>query len=453
MVHKVLLIDGDAANRIVMRVKLAAAHHEVTLADSLAEAVGLLAEQRPAFILADAASIGLTDEALCRAIRACPEGRETGLILLTSNDLAATRVACLAAGADEILAKPVDDLALMPVMRSLIRRYEEAQQLMGTAARVGLVPEAPGSFAHAAFAINPEERGLIQIASSEIVRARQLKAMLAGHMRDAVAVTTLAEALQPNTRAVPDILLIDVGLLDPGTAAAALADLRNRLAGHSTVLFVVTAHDDRAMQALARDMGAADAFAFGSSAPELAARLRVQLARKRSADAQRFQIDEGLRLAAFDPLTGLMNRRAGLIAVDRLMESCRKRGRSMSLLLLDVNDFKTINDSHGHSAGDAVLIELAARIPNALRDGDILFRLGGDEFIVALPDAPNAIARLVARRIERVAGGHLPTLAVGVATAEPDQEIGVEALVALADRAMYRAKSLQRTAGSDRWIA
>jgi len=161
-----------------------------------------------------------------------------------------------------------------------------------------------------------------------------------------------------------------------------------------------------------------------------------------------------LELAERDPLTGLYNRRALEDRARREVLLAGRTGRPLSLLLFDVDDFKAINDTHGHKAGDQVLESLARVVGQEVRGHDIVARYGGEEFLVLLPDTSGERAAELAERLRQALAG-LPwpggdqagpvTASFGVATlGQPAQDW--DTLVVAADRAMYAAKQ----AGKDR---
>jgi diguanylate cyclase (GGDEF)-like protein len=152
---------------------------------------------------------------------------------------------------------------------------------------------------------------------------------------------------------------------------------------------------------------------------------------------------EAMRLARTDPLTGLGNPRAFDEQLQRELETARAEGRQLALCMIDVDDFKQINDTHGHAAGDSVLAEIATR----LRRSGETFRLGGDEFALVLPGCDEltgcAAARSVIERV--VAGGYehgiIPGISAGVAVF-PQHAVDRKELVRQADRALYASKRL-----------
>jgi len=152
-------------------------------------------------------------------------------------------------------------------------------------------------------------------------------------------------------------------------------------------------------------------------------------------------------LAVTDTLTGVWNRRQGtdLIAADL---SARRPGQALSLLMLDIDHFKSINDTFGHQAGDHVLIEVASRVRRSLRGNDVVARWGGEEFVVmlrdcALPDALR-LAEGIRSTIAEVPFGTLGSLTVSIGAAEIRANENLASWLGRADQALYRAKRAGR---------
>ena len=158
------------------------------------------------------------------------------------------------------------------------------------------------------------------------------------------------------------------------------------------------------------------------------------------------------QLAYHDPLTGLPNRH---LLRDRLAQGvsrAAREGRRVALLMLDLDDFKSVNDTLGHAAGDDLLREVAWRLEDCTRGADTVCRWGGDEFIVMLPNVATAEeAELVAQKIRsciavpiRLGEGSVQVgISIGIALLDPG-DTAIERVIRDADRAMYRAKRLAR---------
>jgi diguanylate cyclase (GGDEF)-like protein len=140
---------------------------------------------------------------------------------------------------------------------------------------------------------------------------------------------------------------------------------------------------------------------------------------------------EALEAALKDPLTGLYNRRALVELLDREVRGSMRYGRSLALVLLDLDNLKAINDSRGHSAGDAALRALGSVLLEFVRRADLCARLGGDEFAVACPDTTAEDARRAGQRIERAFGARETALADGTLLCELGVSFGVSDLAAV----------------------
>ena len=153
--------------------------------------------------------------------------------------------------------------------------------------------------------------------------------------------------------------------------------------------------------------------------------------------------------ATHDGLTGLVNRWMFMQHFEQAIQRARRSGRMMALLLLDLDEFKDVNDSHGHAAGDQVLIEVARRLRSGLRAGDVIARLGGDEFTVLLPDVPSMdhvlqvalkLQRSLSARCQLKMGEVSLGASIGI-TAFPEDAQDSDTLMRFADMAMYAAKA------------
>jgi two-component system cell cycle response regulator len=257
------------------------------------------------------------------------------------------------------------------------------------------------------------------------------------------------EALALVEREAPDVVLLDHEL--PGVDGMEVLDrlrAHEELAAVPVIMLTGSSDHELVLEALRR--GAHDCLRKPFDPAELDARVLAALRVKRLHDAL---LDANRRLARqalTDDLTGLANRRHGGRQLERAVALCVRHGRLLALVRVDVDHFKAINDSHGHGAGDQVLVEVARRLESAVRGGDELARWGGDEFVALLPDTDKAGALRAAERL-RAAVAAAP---VGAAGTELAVTISVgwahwagdtpDDLLARADRALYRAKDAGR---------
>jgi diguanylate cyclase (GGDEF)-like protein len=171
------------------------------------------------------------------------------------------------------------------------------------------------------------------------------------------------------------------------------------------------------------------------------------------------QADRLAELATIDPLTGLANRRVFRERLHMDLARAERYDEPLSVLLLDVDGLKRVNDRSGHQAGDSALLTVADAIRGGLREADLAARLGGDEFVVLAPRTDESAALVLAERlraqIAQTNGGgwgrRRTTISIGVASLHPRTRRPAENLLAAADEAMYRAKRMggNRVAAAD----
>jgi diguanylate cyclase (GGDEF)-like protein len=156
---------------------------------------------------------------------------------------------------------------------------------------------------------------------------------------------------------------------------------------------------------------------------------------------RRRMLESAAAIALTDPLTGLANRRAWEEELSREVARARRNSHRLALVMLDLDHFKQLNDTHGHQAGDTVLAEAAASWRTAVRTTDFLARYGGDEFAMLLPDCPDEYGEMV---LERIRTAIPPGCSCSAGIAYWDGEESAEGLLARADAALYEAKRAGR---------
>jgi diguanylate cyclase (GGDEF)-like protein len=286
--------------------------------------------------------------------------------------------------------------------------------------------------------------GKVLVVEDDLTIRQLIRAVLTGHGHAVSEVGDGLAALEAAQRDRPDVVLLDIGL--PGQDGfAVLAELKKDTDLHAIPVLMVTAWDDIERVSRALNGGAHDYVRKPFAATELAARVEAALRVKTTTDAladSRAQLTE---LALHDPLTGLSNRRALENALDRALQPMA----TASVILADIDRFSTINNEHGHDAGDAALRGIARRLRTRARASDIVGRWGGEEFLVLVSDTDLGGAGALAEDLrvglaERPVAGLGVTASFGVA-AYDGRESAAE-LVARADAALYEAKREGRNA-------
>jgi two-component system cell cycle response regulator len=223
-----------------------------------------------------------------------------------------------------------------------------------------------------------------------------------------------------------------------------------RTVEHSRTLpiLLVAEESDRPRVVRGLDLGVNDFIMRPVERNELTARVRTQIRRQRYAVELRESVTNTLALAVTDELTGLYNRRYFDRHLALMLDKAREQDRDMAVMLIDMDYFKAVNDTHGHDIGDAVLKEFALRLRRNIRGVDLACRFGGEEFVVLMPDTEYRQAQGVAERVRTSVAertfetGSRPlslTVSVGVALNEHDLDTP-ETILKRADVALYRAK-------------
>lgn len=449
MSGRILIADDVATNRIIMKVKLSAASYEVIQAETAAKVLETASRNPPDLFILDVVMADKSGLDLCRTLRSNPVTRSVPIIMVSVRNDTETRLAALAAGADEFLSKPIDEMILLARVRNLLRARvvgEELERRQGTALELGFAEGAP------AFA----RPGRIALVGARPDVAVGWRNAIEDQFNSPIEVLPKEQVLDSIGRGIstPDVIVVSADFGQAGGGLTLLAELRSRNRTRHAAIIVVHDQSDQRSGVTALDMGANDLLTTDCDPKEMVLRIRAQLSRKMQADRLRETVEDGLKLAMIDPLTGLFNRRYALPHLNRIAARATQNNRPFAVMVLDLDHFKRINDTFGHSAGDAVLVEISNRVKNNLRGVDLVARIGGEEFLVVMPDTDWAEARAAAERLRRVTAetpvrlaagaGEVPvTLSIGVSIggmANYDTAL-VQTLVDRADRALMGAKT------------
>lgn len=444
---KILIVDGVATNRIVLKVKLASAYYDTILAASATEALCLAEAERPDLILLSHVLPDMSGVDLCRKLKAQPATADIPVVMISTGIEQPERLQGLRAGASDIYVKPVDELVLLARIRSLLRARETQEQLGlrdNVCKELGL-SEPPAIFSRP---------GLIGLVARQVEVALHWKRQLQPHLRDRLLVLDRDAALgEQDDAEIPDVFLVAGDIGRPGDGLRFLSELRSRPVTRHAGLCLVLPAEARENAATALDLGAGDVIDDSASPEEMALRLAAELRTKQQADRLRSKVADGLRLAVIDPLTGLYNRRYGMPHMARIADRAVAAGRSFAVLLVDIDRFKSVNDTCGHAIGDQVLAEVARRLQANVRPSDMVARIGGEEFLIVLSDCTFDIAHATAERLRRTVGddpvhagtgpGLRVTISIGLAMGDgaADAELDANEVVARADHALLVAKA------------
>jgi len=444
MTARVLVVDDILANVKLLEARLSAEYFEVLTAYSGKEALDILARERVDVVLLDVMMPGMDGFEVCRRIKKTAKLAHVPVIMVTALDQPSDKVQGLEAGADDFLTKPVDDIALITRVKNLSRLKVLSDELMmraSTKQELG----APGN--SVTNLSDGGGQGCILLVEDHARSAQRLveaigKSHIVAVERDpqAALIRTAEESY--------DLLIVSLSLA--GADGLRLCSQVRSLdrTRHTPIIIMAEPGDDaRLLRGL--DMGVNDYLLRPIDRNEMLARIRTQIRRKRHADLLRARLDEGMEMAITDALTGLHNRRYMEGHLTTLVQTAVQSGRALSVLVADIDYFKSVNDTYGHDAGDTVLREFGARFRRNTRGIDLACRFGGEEFVVIMPDTDLARALQVGERLRSCIAAepfHLNsdtqlrvTASVGIATLE-SREDTPETLFKRADTALYAAK-------------
>lgn len=436
MTGRVLVVDDILANLKLLEASLSAEYFEVVTAETGRQALAILAQEPIDVVLLDVVMPGLSGFEVCRRIKQSPATMHVPVVLLTALGEPADKMQGLEAGADDFLTKPVEPFALLTRVKNLTR-LKSLNDEMARANASTAIPSGSGA---------PAQRAgrILLVEDDQAIAERVRETLRTEHEIDVESDIVRA---QERLAERPYDLLISSLALQSADGLRLCGYLRaNPKMRHLPIVVTIEKGDD-SLLLRAFDMGVNDYLTRPIDTNELVARVRTQLKRKLYADQLRESLEETVEMAFTDPLTGLHNRRYLESNLQQLIAN-RENGRPLSLLIADIDHFKAINDTWGHDGGDAVLREFAARVRRDVRDLDIACRLGGEEFVLVMPDTDLATARSIGERLrdavarepfQAVPGVFINvTLSVGLATLQPGDT--PQALLKRADGALYGAK-------------
>lgn len=444
MSARILVVDDIEANRKLLAAKLEAQYHSVLLASNGPQALEMASEHKPEIILLDVMMPGMDGYEVCRRLKANLATSHIPVVMVTALSDAEDRVRGLDAGAEDFLTKPVDDFLLNSRVNTLMRynavtselRQREANGLK-TGAVEGAEEDAVDRPARV-FLIDDNPRTSARTAALLREHGHKVMTLLeSGNMGDLAQERT-------------DVLLLSL-LSKSFDPLKLCAHFKTNDVTRAVSILLICDPLERAKAVKGLEIGASDMIMAPIDTQELIARVRTQTRRTRYVEILRERVDRGLELSVIDQLTGLYNRRYMTNQLQQFMHRAVKGGKPLSVMMLDIDHFKRINDTLGHQAGDEVIQELADRLRQNVRPMDVACRPGGEEFLVILPETPGELACAAAERVRRAIAADdfnvladtnqvSVTVSAGVATLLGADDTMAE-LLARADTALYQAKS------------
>lgn len=444
MTARVLIVDDIPTNVRLLEARLTAEYFEVLTASSGREALAVCEREEVDIVLLDVMMPEMDGFEVCHRLKSDLKTHHIPVLMITALDQPSDRVRGLEVGADDFLTKPVDDVQLMARVKSLVRLKALTDELR---ARAMTGQQIAVEDALRAMNSITTDGGRILLIDSDARQAERI----AGYLRDQHDVEVLTnpgDAVLALATGGFELALVSMSLgdFDPLRICSQMRTLEQ---GRTLPIILIAEDVDRTRVVRGLDLGVNDFIMRPVERNELAARVRTQIRRQRYAVELRESVNHTLALAVTDELTGLYNRRYFERHLALMLGKAQEQSRDMAVMLIDMDFFKAVNDTHGHDIGDAVLKEFALRLRRNIRGVDLACRFGGEEFVVLMPDTDYRQAQGVAERVRQAvaerpfeAGAQRPltvTVSVGVALNDSSADTP-EMLLKRADIALYRAK-------------
>lgn len=450
MSARVLVVDDILPNVKLLEAKLSSEYYDVLTATSGEEALQKVEVDSPDIVLLDVMMPGMDGFEVCKKIKENPAHAHIPVVMVTALTENEEKVRGLEAGADDFLSKPVNDTALMARVRSLVRlkmTVDEWRARETTASQLGATEQQTSVMNE------PVENARILIVEDQEFETDKMADTLEKDNDNVIPVDNGATAMEYVSQYDFDLLIISLNLKNED-GLRLCSHLRSNEKTRSTPILMIATEDKMDKIAHGLEIGAHDYIMRPIDRNEFLARARTQIRRKRFQERLRANYEDSLSMALTDSLTGLYNRRYMEVHVQKLVQKSQENKKNFCALILDIDHFKEVNDTHGHGVGDEILKAFGQRLQDNLRSFDLVARLGGEEFVAILPDTTDDMAMFIAERLRRSVheppfkcgtdSGELQiSTSIGGAIIEPGPHT-VPEILERADKVLYDAKETGR---------
>ncbi len=450
MTARVLVVDDVLHNVKLLEAKLRSEYFDVLTAMNGMDALEIVEQEKPDIVLLDVMMPGMDGFEVCRRIKSNPTVAHIPIIMVTALDQPKDRVMGLEAGADDFLTKPIQDLPLFARVRSLVRLKVLMDELR--------IRNSTGQ----AFSGGGEVQNIssISLNGADVLLIEdydRVASRIIGYLEDTIGSIDLDNVkdgkISTGELGKYDLFIVSLSLRE-ADGLRLCSSIRSSEATRHTPILVIVDDGDHETLIQAMELGVTDYVNRPIDGNELVARVKSQIRHKRYADYLRGKMQQNMQMAVTDAVTNLYNRHFLDTHLENVFSPANEKQANLSMLMLDIDHFKKVNDTYGHTSGDEVLEEFSKRITSNIRSIDLAARYGGEEFIVVMPETDSDFALFIAERLRKticdepfvISGSEKPidvTVSIGVSIVSEGCETK-EKLFAQADKALYRAKETGR---------
>jgi two-component system cell cycle response regulator len=435
---KVLVVDDEEMIINFFLAALGEEGYQLEVAHNGREAIDKAKAFLPDVILLDVVMPELNGYQVAEYLKRDPGTSGTPIILVTGMGSIEDKVKGLESGADDFLTKPFNLQELLARVHSLIKLKQAQDQLKALGKQGVSHPQIRALKSHKHLVLVVEDDRRITDICRTLLNTGGYETEVA---HDA------GQALEYIAETVPDLILLDLMLPDMG-GLELLKEIRGMPALSEVPVIIITALSDLKTKIKGLYLGADDYLVKPLNSLELLARVRANIRKYVAHQELKYTLDDTFLQSITDPLTGLYNRQYLTTVMEREFALFKRHGRPFTVMLLDVDGFKLINDTKGHDGGDKVLTEIGQILKGELRASDLAVRYGGDEYLLIFSEAGVDQAMPIAQRIrQKIAekeffeGARMPvTCSIGLAEAS-SQDLKTDDVIKRSDVAMYQAKN------------
>ena len=440
---KILVVDDEPLNVKLLAAMIPSEQYETASAFSGDEALKIVRDFRPDLILLDIMMPGLNGYDLTRILKSNTESCDIPIVLITAFRGSEYEIKGLEAGADEFLNKPVNKTELLTRAKSLIRLRQYKEQIKSRTCSINSVT----SNIDEKNCIDNAELNLptILIVEDNKIDAKLLQRYLHGEPYQIKFASDGENAISRSQQERIDVILLD--LLLPGKSGFEVCSaLKEKENTQNIQIVAITGLSDLESKLKGIELGVDDYLIKPVNMHILRTRVKSLVKKKALLDRLCDKYEMAVHSAITDKLTGLYNRRYFEHFLDFEIKRASRQKASLALLMMDIDNFKLINDTLGHLFGDKILNKLGEIIKSIIRETDLAARYGGEEFSIVMSNTGFEEAADIAERLRKAINQYNfdvtkrpTTVSIGIAL-YPSDSTSLQDLLSNADRALYRAK-------------
>ena len=443
--HLILVVDDDPLNIKLLAAQLLSKGYRVMTASDGEMALAKIEETPPDLILLDIMMPGIDGYEVTRRLKTNPETKEIPIILVTALTEDSEKKKGLEAGADEFINKPVNYPELDARVCSLLKLKEYQDQIGSRKKSEHLMSQ--GTVKQETGDRRKANLPTVLVAEDDRTSAKLMTTYLSAIPCKIETAGTGAEALRIISLKKIDIVLLDIMMpvLDGFEVCKSIKEKEETI---PIQVVMITGLTDTKSKLKGIELGTDDFLVKPVNKDELRARVNALIKKKAYIDRLRERVDGALVAAVTDKLTGVYNHGYLKRFIELEFKRSQRNNHHLALLMVDVDDFKRFNDTHGHQCGDQALAIVAKTLKSNIRDIDLIARYGGEEFTIVLPYADLEAAEIIADRLLQSMSAHVAipgapdarlSISIGISVF-PDSCETSEALLETADASLYRAK-------------